>query len=30
VGFANAEFLAGLNPSEGKELRRLLDKIRQK
>ena len=30
MGVANAEFLGGLNPSEGKELRRLLDKVRQK
>jgi DNA-binding MarR family transcriptional regulator len=30
VGVANTEFLWGLNPSEEKELRRLLDKVRQK
>lgn len=30
VGVANTEFLGGLNPSEEKELRRLLDKVRQK
>jgi DNA-binding MarR family transcriptional regulator len=30
VRVANAEFLGGLSPSEEKELRRLLDKVRQK
>jgi MarR family transcriptional regulator, organic hydroperoxide resistance regulator len=30
VGVANDEFLEGLNPSDERELRRLLDKVRQK
>lgn len=30
MGLANAEFLGGLNSSEEKELRRLLDKVREK
>lgn len=30
MGIANSEFLGSLNPSEEKELRRLLDKVREK
>jgi DNA-binding MarR family transcriptional regulator len=30
MGLANAEFLGGMNPSEEKELKRLLDKVRER